>query len=288
VSPGARLNRSLALLAAVVPVLASLTVVGAAARVGPPVATCAQAATLHHAALVVEHGDGVVIRRCVAFSGDSITGDQLLAASHVQYATAAYGGTGKAVCQIDYEPTSYPPGCWTTSSPYWAMFVSRGGGGWRISSLGISSQTFRDGDAEGFRYEGQSDYSVPPGPAGVCPLPATPTAVPARTPEPAPNRSGGPGATRAATPSSTARALSGVAASSVAPSPSVNPTPRAGATGTPSVAAATNPGRRPPAQPTSFSASALAASALGAALLLLLAVQTRRLRRGPSPPGWQR
>ena len=66
--------RTLVRLAAVAPVLASLTVVAAVTRVGPALGGCAQASTLHHAALVVEHSDGSghgagpVITVCVPFS----------------------------------------------------------------------------------------------------------------------------------------------------------------------------------------------------------------------------
>lgn len=265
---------------AVVPVLASFTVIGSAARVGPSVASCAQAASVHHAALVVEHGDGSVRPVCVAFSEDSITGDQLLSRSGVEYATADYGGSGKAVCQIDGEPTSYPPGCWTASSKYWAMFVSRAGGSWTTSSLGISSQTFRDGDAEGFRYEGQSDYSVPPSPRGVCRPAASPTPIPAATANPSlrvttqspPPSSSGPSPTPAA---NTASAPSPTASEPASSDPASSATARA---------TVTIAGTTPTAQPPFLSAGAWAASGLGVVLLVLLVVQVVRPRRRPSPP----
>ncbi len=103
-------TRALRLAAASLPVVAGFTLVGAVSRVGPVAAGCAQASSAHHAALVVEHGNGAVIRVCVSFTAASITGDQVLALSHVQYATADYGGTGKAVCQIEGEPAELPAG----------------------------------------------------------------------------------------------------------------------------------------------------------------------------------
>src|ERR1017187_10915168 len=89
-------SRALIRLVAILPVLGGLAVTGVATKVGPPLLSCAQAATAHHAALVVEHGDGSVITVCVAFDETSITGDQLLSYAHaqaqLQYATASYGG----------------------------------------------------------------------------------------------------------------------------------------------------------------------------------------------------
>jgi len=281
--------RVLARILAVAPALAAVTVVGAATKVGPAVSGCAQAATVHHAALVVEHSDGATLKVCVSFTADSITGDQLLASSGVQYATADYGSTGKAVCQIDYEPSSYPPGCWTASSPYWAMLVSRAGGSWLTSSLGISSQTFRDGDAEGFRYESQSASSVPPLPAGVCPLPISPTPVPVRTPTPIPRATSTSASRSTVIPPSHSLAT---AATSASPPSAVQPAP-----GSPSGGAATASASArasiatsrtaPPTGPSSFSTGAWAASGLAAVLLVMLAVQVIRPRRRRSPPRWQ-
>jgi hypothetical protein len=279
--------RGLARILAVVPVLAVVTVVGSATKVGPSVSGCAQAATVHHAALVVEHSDGAVIKVCVSFTADSITGDQLLASSGVQYAT---GYSGQAVCQIDHEPpdSQVPPNCWTTTSFYWAMFVSRAGGSWQSSSLGITSQTFRDGDAEGFRYESQSSTAVPPSPAGVCPVPSSATPVPVRTPTPIPR------ATSTAVPRSTVSqprpspsttATPASSPSSVQPSPS-NPSSAPTTSASARANIATNR-TTPPAQPPFLSTGAWAASILGAGLLILLVVQVIRAQRRPSPPRWQ-
>jgi hypothetical protein len=274
--------RGLLRILAVVPVVASITVIGSAAKVGPSVAGCAEAASMHHAALVVEHGGGGVVTVCVAFSEDSITGGQLLARSGVEYATAY---SGQAVCQIDNEPAQYPPGCWTTSSPYWAMFVSRGGGSWSMSSLGFTSQTFRDGDAEGFRDEGQSDYAVPSSPHGVCPVATPPTPLPTRTA--IPERSAV--ATAAARPSSSAPPSRTAVAGTAAPSPSATLSESTAAPSSSAMVGATvsRPRTGPTAQPPLMSTGAWAASALGTALVVLLVVQVTRPRRRPLPPPWQ-
>ena len=264
--------RALRLAAISLPLAVGFTIAGAAARVGPVGGGCAQASSAHHAALVVEHGDGAVTSVCVAFATTTITGAQLLDLSHVPYATADYGSYGKAVCQVQDEPQSYPPGCWTPSSFYWAMFVSRGGGGWQASSLGISTQTFGDGDAEGFRYESQSDSSTPPSPSGVCPHP-----VPATRP-PTPRATARPSSTPATTPPApTPRAVAPVTSRTAAPSFSASPTPSLGA-----VAGISTSAPAPPPRAVSISAAAWTAAAFGTALLCVLAIQVTRLRRAGS------
>ena len=160
-----------------------LAVLGIVTPVGATIPTCLAAAGGHRVALVIEHGTGSQLVSCVWFSGDTISGADILKQSGVEYATTVYGGLGAAVCQIDAEPATYPPSCWTASSPYWTMFVARDGGPWTLSSLGITAQVFRDGDAEGFRYESQASGTVPPTAAGRCPPSPSPTApqVPAPT-----------------------------------------------------------------------------------------------------------
>jgi len=180
--------------------------------------TCAYASGAHHVAVVVEHGSGAVLTACVAFDELQLTGDQVMMRSGIQYATTSFGGLGKAVCQIDGEPASFPPSCWTSTSPYWAMFVSHAGGSWSKSSSGISaacqpstvecSLEFHDGDALGWHYVPQvgGGGGPPPSPAGVCSNAGpTPTpAVPAVTTQPAPaiSTTPAPEAVAAASPQS--------------------------------------------------------------------------------------
>jgi hypothetical protein len=269
---------------AVVPVLASLMVAASATKAGLSVAGCAQAATVHHAALVVDNPGAITVTRCVAFTEDSITGDQLLARSGVEYATAY---SGQAVCQINNQPAQYPATCWTSSSPYWAFYVSRGGGSWAFSNLGFASQTFRDGDAEGFRYEGQSDYSVPPSPAGVCPVPAppTPTTVPTSRPSASAvtaHPSQRPSTRPAVPPATTAAAAASAGANAVAPFA----TGRGMPSGTARATAAALGAAPPPSPP--FNAGAFAAGGLGVVLVVLLIAQvtgfSRRASRQRSQP----
>jgi hypothetical protein len=175
--------------------------------------TCAFASGAHHVAVVAEHGSGAVLTACVAFDAADVTGDQVMQLSGIEYATSSYGGLGKAVCQVDHEPASYPPSCWTATSPYWAMYVSRSGGAWSISNQGVSSQLFHDGDALGWHYipQGGSGGGPPPSPAGVCssagpaPTPtfsAAPGAGPSRPPQAISAATTAPGAVVAAASSS--------------------------------------------------------------------------------------
>ena len=203
------------------PIGLALGLAGAAAHLAATPSPCAAASYAHHATLVVEHGDARVIGLCIGFDGASITGEQLLQASGLEYATATYGSLGEAVCQIDSEPASYPPGCWTSTSPYWAMFVSRSGGGWRPADHGVSSETFGDGDAEGFRYDSQSGAEPPPAsPGGICAAAlAAATPAPRATAIP-PTAGGGAGAASAAG-SSAAAPTSAAAVSTATPAPAV-------------------------------------------------------------------
>lgn len=167
--------------AVIVPAALLLAVLAWAGAPAGPGRTCAQAAGSAHVAVVVEHGGGQVLAACVGFVGGSLTGAQVMDASGIEYATSGYGGgLGNAVCQVDHEPTTYPPGCWTGGSRYWSLFVSRAGGSWTPSDRGLSSQTFAAGDALGWHYVPQSGPGggPPPSPAGVCPEPVTPTSSP--------------------------------------------------------------------------------------------------------------
>ena len=237
--------------------------------------TCALASGAHHVAVVVEHGNGAVLTACVAFDDVQLTGDQVMQLSHIEYATTTYGGLGKAVCQVDNEPVSYPPSCWTSTSPYWAMYVSRSGGNWAVSNLGVSGQQFHDGDALGWHYVPQSGGGggPPPSPAGVCssggPVPAPTNSVistppVATNPPPAAASTPAPAAVASAA-GPTATAATG---SPVAPSPPATPSPGHGV------------GRRSPSGGGLNLGWAAAALAIGSlAGLLLLQVLLPILRR---------
>jgi hypothetical protein len=136
----------------------------------------------HHAEVVVEHASGATVSACVGFAGGTISGEELVRQSGIEYDMQQYGGYGEAVCQLDYEPATVDPNNCLGTSAYWALYVSRGCGAWQYAGAGVSSEQFADGDLEGFHYVSSSSGSPPPGPGGYCPPVATPTPVPAPTP----------------------------------------------------------------------------------------------------------
>ena len=141
---------------------------GSAVRMLPAPSLCTAATYPHHVALVVELGDGEQVGRCVGFNASSISGEEVLQASGLEYATQGYGSLGQAVCQVDEEPAAYST-CLPSSGSYWALFTSRAGGAWQAGDVGISSLDFANGDAEGLRYDPETGPDpAPPSPAGVC------------------------------------------------------------------------------------------------------------------------
>lgn len=163
-----------------------------------PAASCEAATGSHHVALVVQHLDGSRVVRCIPFAGASLTGEQALDLSGITYQTISYGGIGKAVCQVDGEPATFPPTCWTTTSPFWTLFVSRRGGTWTAASLGVSVLVLQDGNSEGLRYEPQAE-PIAPTVYGNCPT-AAPAPSPRATPTPRPVRTAEPTARPTARP----------------------------------------------------------------------------------------
>ena len=217
-------------------VLGLALLVPASVMPGPGEAGTCAAASGDRVAVVVQHANGTTLSRCVPFAGDSISGEQALAKSGIQAGTLPSGGFGVAVCQLDGEPTSYPPSCWTGTSPFWALFVTRGTGAWQYSSVGISSIVLHDGDALGFRFQGQSSHA-PPTIAGDCPDP-TPPPTSKPTPHPTPHPTAQPTAQPTPTPARPASppAAPSETASDAPATPGASPTGSASDSG---VAAAT-------------------------------------------------
>ncbi|MBA4180730.1 MAG: hypothetical protein C0506_09100 [Anaerolinea sp.] len=120
------------------------------------------------AGLVIQHGDGSVDTYCVAFSGDSITGKDLL--KRVNIPTEDYGGL---VCAIGTNPAE---GCFGASSfdsctckysgsgTYWAYFTASYGKSWVYSALGFTQAKAKDGDLQAWRWGrgGANSAPVPP------------------------------------------------------------------------------------------------------------------------------
>jgi len=250
-----------------------------------------------HAAVVVEHGDGRVLSHCVEMGGTT-KADAILSASGIEVRYIDYGGSlGHAVCQIDYEPQSYPATCFTASSPYWTFFIDQGSG-WRVSPGGVSNTDIHDGWAIGFRYNPQSGGGgAPPSAAGVCSAATSPspiTNLPAGPPPaaPAPDR-GAPGNPTAGAP--VAHGSDGNSSSTIAPATSAGAPPGDGAAATaspggavapaPSISAPTPSGQTvvgslipPPPAPSRVPVGPLLATGVGGGLLGLLILQVLRPR----------
>lgn len=116
-----------------------------------PVASAQGAQEQDQAGLVVVHGDGRVVTRCVDLAVPEISGYELLQSSGLDLGVDA-SGMGPAVCRLDGEGCS-PPGescfCQCMSSPclYWSYW-RLDGGAWSYSNLGASSSTVRAGDVD--------------------------------------------------------------------------------------------------------------------------------------------
>jgi len=235
-------------------------VAGLVAPVGAAIPACAAADQPHHVAIVVEHGDGTIVTACVGFATDAISGIDALASSGIEYGTVGFGGFGQAVCQLDGEPATYPPSCFSSGGSSWALFVARNGSPWALSSVGVSSLSLHDGDGEGFRYDPQSGTSAPPGVMGHCPS-ATSGPTPRATSSPS-----------APTPRATSAAATVVPATS-------RPTGGGQPSGTPPVTVA------PPTAASSASAPPASASpvASGSPVVVSPAVLSPSTGTGSSP-----
>jgi hypothetical protein len=157
------------LASAILATLLSLPLSLATATVAAP--TCAGAGP-NHSTLVVTHADGSTVTRCVAFTADSINGQQLLDTSGIKWSGQSFS-FGEAVCAIDGEPAAYTE-CLGKDN-YWAAFTAGSDGTWQLAMVGISDITLHDGEAEGFRYVPTTGTATEPSsPKGVCAAQAAP------------------------------------------------------------------------------------------------------------------
>jgi len=221
----------------------------------------------------VEHGDGSVVTSCVAFNGDSISGEELLNQSGVAWSSQTFGGFGDAVCAIDGEPSRYVdcPG----KDSYWAVFVSRGGGPWQLASVGISSLTLGDGDAEGFRY-------VPEAGIPAAPLSASEACAATATPVPRRSAAAGTAAPRPTTGATPAILATPATGSPDVASPTATAPPVAAAVATATVAASPRPPAPNPAPTGGIDAGLLLAAGVGV-VLAGLTILRLIVRRRPGP-----
>jgi hypothetical protein len=143
--------------------------------------------------LVVRHGNGSTITRCVEFSESEITGYEVLTRSGLDVVTGSYAGMGMSVCALDGEGCS-ASNCFcecqgSGTCVYWAYYHLEGDS-WQYSGLGATTHKVHDGDVEGWAWgEGSimGGGAEPPvmsfdeicaPPATDTPLPPTHTPVP--------------------------------------------------------------------------------------------------------------
>lgn len=118
-------------------------------------------AQAHHAYVVVQHLNGSWFDRRVDFTSDAIDGVTAMDRSGLEYQAQSVS-SGKVVCQVDNEPTSFAT-CFPQNKPYWALFVATSGK-WSSASSGISQVRLHDREAIGWHYVQAGDPSPAPPP----------------------------------------------------------------------------------------------------------------------------
>ena len=205
----------------------------------------AQEVGTNRAGLIVVHGDGRVLTRCVTFTEDRISGVTLLQRSGLTVDANA-GPMGSAVCTINSEGCPASDcfcQCKGTPCTYWNYFHRNGDGSWAYSGMGAATWTVSNGDIDGWVW---GDGSTPP-PAltfdEICgaqpvrvepevPSTAAPTATPLPPETPIPTPTAPP--TSAATLTVTATATAAILPTSTpVSSPTLSPTPTLTASSTP-------------------------------------------------------
>jgi hypothetical protein len=108
---------------------------------------------LHHAGLIIRHGDGQQTYAYVTFPEDEISGLELLERTGIEQVTVSFGGLGAGVCSLEGE------GCPTgqcrrnvcqsgANAPYWRYFRQVEPGTWEPAPLGASSTRVSNGTVD--------------------------------------------------------------------------------------------------------------------------------------------
>jgi hypothetical protein len=126
-----------------------------------PTPSCVNAKAAHRAYVVVQHGSGTVVQRCVGFDAASLSGDDLMKQSGLTVQTQAFSGLGLAYCSIDNEPAQFDK-CFPASGPSWQLFVSKSGSAFQPAQTGAGGVNLQDRDALGWRYATYSPSASPP------------------------------------------------------------------------------------------------------------------------------
>ncbi len=159
--------------------LVQLLLVIAALLLGPMPSAHAQGP--NQVALIVQHGNGSLVTRCVAFSEPHLTGYQILTRSGLDV-VAAVGSLGAAICAIEGEGCE-ARNCFCQSPPNYWSYWKLVNGEWTYSQMGANSAQVHPGSVEGWTW---GPGNPPPmiSFADVCAPPPPPTDIPTNTPQP--------------------------------------------------------------------------------------------------------
>ncbi len=130
------------------------------AAASPAAPACVNAKAAHRAYLVVQHGDGKVVERCVGFPDAQLGGEELMKQSGIELQVQTFS-FGKAVCQLDNEPAQFSE-CFPKDKPTWSLYQSVGGGPWVQAQTGYTQVNLRDGEALGWKYAPPTASPAPP------------------------------------------------------------------------------------------------------------------------------
>ena len=159
-------------------VLLALTIVGG----NLPVARAQQS---NRVGLVVVHGDGSTITRCVEFGESEISGYDVLTRSGLDIVASFDPSMGAAICAIDGEGCPADNcfcQCQGGSCVYWAYYHLVNGA-WQYSQIGASGYKVHNGDVEGWSWRSDGPPPAIPFDQICAPLP-TDTPPPTDTPLP--------------------------------------------------------------------------------------------------------
>ena len=131
------------------------------ASASPTSASCTNPTAKHRAYLVIQHGSGATLQKCVGFDSDNIPGTELLKGSGTIYDAQIFS-FGPGLCSVDYEPKTYST-CFPKDQPYWAIWVEVGGK-WSSAATGYDKLMFHDREAMGLRYTPVTEASPAPPP----------------------------------------------------------------------------------------------------------------------------
>ncbi|MEW5719950.1 MAG: hypothetical protein AB1817_15080 [Chloroflexota bacterium] len=147
-------------------------------------ASAQSAASSNRAGLVIVHGNGQTVKRCVEFAESQITGLDLLTRTGLDLNVDASNAVGVAVCRIDQEGCTFPGQpcfCQCQGSPciYWSYWHLTSGT-WKYSGTGASISAIHNGDVDGWVWGVGTVSGATPPPAvtfdQVC-APSTATAT---------------------------------------------------------------------------------------------------------------